>query len=637
MKLLGEFRQQLESLGELRYAWFTSFNINIEFIESYLLPAILEMDPPRNRMDYEHIQLALNDKKIDFRVFCDLRFMEADQNKRTSIPVHGVSTARLENFSKDSLFHPKVIYLEDVNGNRILGSGSANLTLSGWGRNQEVFIFREIKTKRQYNSARDFFNIIAENVGINRRLPQRRGLPTKDCVWSFMHSFDEDTFLDKLFEDTRSQNLMVWSPYLPADLAVFISKLKREVESDDLQIHLVPDRVEGQFIRTAWSDSLKLLVDEDVLYFYDNPTIRHENVELCHAKIWKLGGKLAIGSWNFTTPGSNLRDKSEEWDEHSNIEAGFIIHEQSGWQQAVGKPIDFTADNFASHELLGKENLDVPVILPFEIRVSFDWQMQQYTFAGNWNEGDTVEDYSIKVPDVPNSIKLRWKLRLKTLDVSAQTLREPYDLLSERRFEILYQGSPIQRGLITETNFKYRRSQGFESLSDLLDAFVFDGEPGPDDTIPFLPGITRGGDEIDGEMDEDVEVFMTEASDDISYFRLFQATQQYAETISAVKSVDELNRCVFTQPGCLLELLEKTSIRIKKTRPSVFNWFLTKEVGTLCALAIKTRRKIGRDDYSLPKYRWDVITVEVAPLPRNVDLKGGYVEMVENECRYATK
>ena len=635
MKLLGEFNQQLESLGELRYAWFTSFNINIEFIESYLLPSVLDMDPPKNRLDYEHFQLVLNDKKIDFRVFCDLRFMETDQNKRTSIPVHGVSTTRLDDFSKESKFHPKIIYLEDLHGKRILGCGSANLTLSGWGRNQEVFTFREIKTKEQYNSVKQFFDVVAKNVGIEGRLPRRRNLPTEGQAWSFVHSFQDETFLDKLFEDTRSHDLMVWSPYLPTDLAKFVTKLKKEVELEDLQIHLVPDRIQGQYIRTAWNDELKTLVDEKTLHFYDNPTTRHENVELCHAKVWKLGSKLAIGSWNFTTPGSNMYSNSDKWDVNSNIEAGFIMQEPSSWQQAVGKPISMRADNFASPELLEDESLQVPEILPFDIQVSFDWKKQHYTFVGNWNEGTITDGYTLKIPDLSKQILLQWRPNKRELNVRPRVLRVTKELLTERRFEVFYHGKPVQRGLITETNFNYRRSQGFESLTDLLDAFVFDGEPGPNDTIPFLPEI--GGDgEFDDEVDEDVSIIMAEPGDDISYFRLFQATQQYAETIGSIKSVDELNRYVFTKPGCLLELLEKTSIRLQEPKPSMFNWFLTNEVQALCKLAKKKRKSIGKDEHSLPKARWDMINIERAALPENVDIKDGYVEMVARECNYAT-
>ena len=636
MKLLEQFKQELKNLGELRYIWFTSFNISLEFIETYLLPAVLDMEPPRNRLDYEHFQLALNERGINFRVFCDTRFMEAEQNKRTSIPVHGVSTARLEGFSKNSLFHPKVIYMEDVHGNRILGSGSANLTLSGWGRNQEVFRFLEIETREQYSSVKEFFDLIAENVGIEEDLPQRRGLPTHDKGWSFVHSFQEDTFLDQLFDKTHSRDLMVWSPYLSDDLTAFIEKMKNEVAHDELNIHLVPDRIHGQYIRTAWNDALKLMVDSKALVFYDNPTERHENVELCHAKVWKLGGKLAIGSWNFTTPGSNLCNGSGEWDKASNIEAGLILSEPGSWQQAVGKPIAMNSNNFAPIELLEEESLLVPEPLPFDIGVNFDWREQRYSFSGYWNDGNLDRGYSIKVPGISETIPLAWRNK-KDPGLKSRLISSPDELLIERRFEVHSPGNVVHRGLITETNTSFRRTQAFASLGDLLDAYVFDGEPGPDDSIPFHPAINRNSSEFDGDVLDDSLVNMTKTGENISYFRLFQAMQQYVETIDAVTSVDKLNGHIFSQPGCLLELVEKTKALIQKVEPCVFNWFLAHEVKSLCMLAKKRRRAIGNDKHSLPKTRWDAIDIDIPPLPENVDINGGYVEMVEKECHYVTR
>ncbi len=230
---------------------------------------------------------------------------------------------------------------------------------------------------------------------------------------------------------------------------------------------------------------------------------------------------------------------------------------------------------------------------------------------------------------------LQWKPNKKELNVRPREVNVTKGLLTERRFEVFYHGKPVQRGLITETNFDYRRSQGFESLSDLLNTFVFDGEPGPSDTIPFLSEISSDG-EFEGRVDEDLPIIVAEAKDGISYFRLFQATQQYADTIGSIKSVDELNRYVFTKPGCLLELLEKTSSRLQDLKASIFNWFLTNEVHTLCKLAKRKRRSIGKDEHSLPKTRWDMINIERAALPENVDIKGGYVEMVARECSYAT-
>jgi hypothetical protein len=399
IKLLQAFKKQVADLDELKYAWFTSFNINIEFIENYLLPAILGMEPPRNRMDYEHFQLALNEKAIDLRIFCDRRFMGAGQNKRTAIPVHGFTTASEEFFSERSLFHPKVIYLEDVNGKRILGTGSANLTLGGWARNQEVFHFAEIETREQYKSVRDFFDAVADNVGLgaDEKIKPRKLPLDFPGSWAFVHSFQDSLFVNRLFESESASDLMVWSPYLPEDLAGFIHRLESAADRDNLVIHLVPDRQEGQFIRTPWTPALQAMLDSGKIRFYQNPVKRHESVELCHAKVWKLGNKLAIGSWNFTGPGSNaLLDTEGEWLKDNNIEAGIVLTETSRWKDAVGAPIAITTNDFLNKEQFDEQDLQVPADLPFDIHVTFDWAENLFHLEGRWLVGATQDGYAIQ-------------------------------------------------------------------------------------------------------------------------------------------------------------------------------------------------------------------------------------------------
>jgi hypothetical protein len=436
VELLTDFRDQIERMGELKYVWFTSFNLGLEFVETNLLPAVLGMETPKNRMDYEQMQLVLTEKEIDFRVFCDKRFMESGQNKRTAIPVHGISPASIEYFSKDSLFHPKVIYLEDHNGKKILGAGSANLTISGWGRNQEVFQFFEITALEQYRSVKEFFDTLFENVGLECPLPIRRSHADESQRWNFVHSFQKETFLDQLFDGCKTDELLVWSPYLPKDLPTYVAKLREVTVRENLEIKLVPDRVGGQYIRTPWSDALQRMIMDGGITFYENPS-RHANVELCHAKVWKLPGKLAIGSWNFTGPGSNSMRDGVDWSEGNNIEAGFIIKASYSWEEAVGKPIKLDQANFASDELLEKDSLKIPLELAFDIRVSFNWREMRYEFSGEWLEGNIEDSYSIKVPGVPKAVLLSWRPIKKELQIDPRVVLDQVELLSEHRFEIL--------------------------------------------------------------------------------------------------------------------------------------------------------------------------------------------------------
>lgn len=634
MKLLTAFKEQIDTLGKLRYVWLTSFNINIEFIETYLLPAVLDMELPKTRLDYEHFQIALTENGIDFRVFCDKRFMEADQSKRTAIPVHGVSPALwTDRFSKDSLFHSKVIYLEDVHGNRILGTGSANLTLSGWGRNQEVFSFHRVETREQYDSIKHFFDEIAAKVGLPEGLPQRRGLPRDEDGWAFVHSFQTKTFIVQLFANTSARELLVWSPYLSGDLAAFIKRLKAVVATDDLKIHLVPDRVNGQFIRTLWTEALQKLADSGALSFYENPTFRHDNVELCHSKVWKLGSKLAIGSWNFTTRGANLLDEAGKWDKSVNIEAGVIVTDGNSWRSAVGKKIELNAAAFASDDLLKEDALEVPDQLPFDIQVQFDWREQRYMFSGRWYDGTPEDGYALKVPGHAAAISLVWRPQKKDLKVDGPEIGDPSPLLHERRFQVVQGEKEVYRGLIIETGLDCRRAQVFESLNDLLDAFVFGGEPRPGDNITFRIPVSQNGESLANEFIDVSPGDVAQTAGDISYFRLFQATHQYGEKLKAIKSVQELNSWVFTRPGCLVELVEKTKKKVESGVPMLFNWFLAQEVRTLCRTAERRRRELGKTDDSLPKSRWDGLQLNLPPLPEGI--QPDYVQMIQKECGYA--
>ncbi|MEY8212890.1 MAG: hypothetical protein RPR97_00265, partial [Colwellia sp.] len=120
MKLLTDFKEQVATLGRLKRVWITSFNLSVEFVETHLLPVVVGMDAPKHRMDYETLQKELIDQNIDLRVFCDKRMMNELDTKRTTIDVFGVSPRSIDGFSEDSLFHPKVIYLEDYDGKAIL-------------------------------------------------------------------------------------------------------------------------------------------------------------------------------------------------------------------------------------------------------------------------------------------------------------------------------------------------------------------------------------------------------------------------------------------------------------------------------------------------------------------------------------
>jgi hypothetical protein len=628
MKLLTEFKEQVAQLGKLRRVWITSFNLSVDFVETHLLPVVVEMDAPKNRMDYETFQKELIDKKIDFRVFCDKRMINQLDTKRTTINVFSVSPRILNHFSEDSLFHPKVMYLEDYDGRAILGAGSANLTMSGWGRNQEVFAFRKVSTKEQSVQAREFFRKLVDdkqfNFGTN--------FWGQDKKWKFVHSFQKEAFLNQLLS-TEDKELAVWSPYFPRDIPAFIANIKDITDLESLKVHITPDRIEGRVIRTQWSDKLKELVDNGELNFYNNSIRKHQNTELCHAKIWKTKSKLAIGSWNFTGPGSNgLMDSDSNWSTSNNIEAGFIFYDGSEITMSLGLGFDVSQEDFASKELLDEESLDVQKELPFDIQVKFDWNLQQYSFIGEWIYSDNKTEYQIKLPDL-EKINMASKRASSSLGMPAILIDSPKEILTQHTFDIVVNDNIIYRGLILETNVLDRRVQAYDSLNDLLDSLItqigFDS---------LNCTTTREELKVDGELfDEEVEIRDVSTEPTASYFRLFQATSNFEKYLKSVKNVDQLNKLVFVHPGCLFEMCEKIKYEIAHSEPEVFIWFLVEEFNLLVKLARDQYENLRPKGSSTipPENKWNPLVLKSPPLPKELRNVKRYLKIIKKECNYA--
>lgn len=625
MKLLNSFAAQVKACGTLKRVWLTSFCIDIEFIETYLLPTVLGADDiPHTRMDYEALQLVLNEQGIDFRVFCDRRFIGADQNKRTAIPVHGIAPGNnsqdaRRGISEDSLFHAKVIYLEGDAG-RVLGTGSANLTLSGWGRNQEVFHFVPVQALVLYQSLKTFFQAVFANVGMECPLEIRRAFPSESTDVRFCHSFQSEVFVSQLFGGKSLQRLAVWSPYFSKDLAGFIHRLKQDFDQPQLKISLVADRVEGQYLRTQWSDALKQMFADQELFLCQNPSPPDERVAMTHAKLWKTSSHLAIGSWNFTHAGANTCIGAPTGGRHNNIEAGFIIADSSPIDRVLGKVLDVHDGLFATDEQLAAEVLEVPEPLPFDITVTFDWATLTYRFNGQWHASHPPEqDYRLRIPDYEKPLRLNWRPQKKVLQVPDLPIGTVHALLTDHCFKVFHGDQLCHVGMLIETRPQYRRAQQYDDLKSLFDAMAYVGnEPSLEDTSYRVRETENGELLLDGvpcEGDEAAAAQAEGAAGEISYFRMFSASYQYAARLHAIRDIRTLEHWVFSRPGCLEELVGKTAERIEKDGANVFSWFLAQEVNGLCGLAGRIRLRLPKDNAAVSLERWGELFVAEPALP----------------------
>lgn len=639
MKLLAELQKQIGAMDTLHRAWFTSFNTDIEFVEAYVLPATLGANTPRSRLEYEQLQQELTMRKIDFRIFCDPRFLETHRIKRTCIPVHGIRPQRARSrFSEKSPFHPKVIYLEDRRGKRVIGAGSANLTVSGWGRNLETFQFFEVKSYRNYREVRSFFQNLCEAANIECTLDQRRKFPLEGEPWRFVHSYQDTPFPEQLLSSATDIDLAVWSPYLPHDLQDLLDRLEHVASAHELRVQLVADRSAGH-VRTEWSERLSQLQDKGRLTFRKNPTRMDHRTELCHAKIWKVPGKLAVGSWNFTGPGSNsLRNEEDRWHPDNNVEAGFIIDDLHDWRQVCGEVLKLGPEHCATTEQLAEDELNVVHLPPFDLHVRFDWRAQVYQFEGKWLDGRPSTDYRVRLPGVTVPVPLAWNGHLLPVPPGALIV-DDRALLRDRVFKVFRGDQEVQRGLVSELNAVSRRAQHFDSLADLLDAWVHDDDVGELDVLRFripLDTDTFADDVHDNQRADHAEFSAERPSHPpISYFRLFQSAHAFQQKLQMLKTLEGLDQHVFSLPGCLLELVSKVRDELATPGRDVFHWFLVHEVSWLCECARGRRRKLAygykqnEPGYEpVPESRWQSLALPDPPAPA---VTAKYLNHVRNQ------
>lgn len=631
MKLLEHLDKQIRSLGPLRRAWFTTFSLDIAFFERHVLPTVLGEDIPQNRRDFENLQLALSDSCLDVRVFCDLRMFNPDQLKRTSVSVHGVLPGRLdfEALDSDALYHPKVIFLEAEDGRMILGAGSANLTVSGWGRQEEVFIFRPIACRAQHQQVMRFFHPLILYFGLQEPLKKKRGpiYVGQDDGWRFMHSFERQTFLDILLDEGRATRLTVWSPYFSADLAGLLNKVREY--SPKLGVALVPDLLNNSHIRTQWSPALARLVEEGRLSFHNRPAGKPADAGMTHAKLWHARGKrslLAIGSWNFTVPGTASLDRP-------NVEAGILI-DVPARTDIAGSVRTLHESDFCTLEQLAEDALSPEQNpLPFDLTVIFDWKSSCYEVSGRTPRQIQDSAYCLRLPGIDEPRPLSWRKRRHDaawpLDPLELNVADNQALLADHSYEVWKDHEVVFRGLVEEHSQQFRPAQGYGSLVDLFNDLV-NGIQGRQSTTtrprgPLLD-LEPSGDEAQGPAGMD-------AGKELSYFRVFQAFEALRAQLHASKGEDDLMRLLFVDAGCVREVVAMVNERISKgPAGSVMNWFLAQECLSLQRVA---RSRIhGRK--KLPA-QWDTLAVSMqsVALPAAAAADPAYMAGLKEMCAYA--
>jgi hypothetical protein len=612
----GTLSEVIESFGngELKTAWFTSFNLDPHFVEKNVLPMLADADEPVRAADYENLQKEL--QRVDVRFFADFRFIDTGAPKRTPVPVTPVDPAAiLPATGRTQLFHPKVIFLHGTRNGApagVLGVGSMNLSRSGWGFNRECFVMLDVEDRDNGTAVLDFFARLSKDAGFIGHLAWLREtwaarLPTAPhpgwrFVSSITHAGTPNTFLELLAGPTgRARELTVWSPYFPRQLAAWINS--DELRDRFERIRLVPDlSVNGR--PRIHADQKSVLEACSGLTFLKDLGADAEDSDLTrlvHAKVWIANLAMAVGSWNFS-PSATLG---------VNVEAGIVLEISEAvrarmFAALIAMPLG-QLDDDAGHNALD----DAIARTQVAVELIADWK--EMTFRAYCALAPSqLQRLAVRLPGMEEALPLAQIMRNgeALFRRSARTLRTNRLFRIFDREQVEADGQPLQvgTGFVVEVNRQARRGWQHTSLDTYLDGLLSPKDGEPPGLVPATPSVKahpNGTDPTNEPPDnDDPEPDVIPAPRIPNWFTTFHALYRLRLRIQDCTSQDELLGIGFRETGCLEELCRLVDEQVanaeagksdgQSSAPSrAYMWFLVEEVKELTGLY--NRRVKGRE------------------------------------------
>lgn len=487
------FRQGLEKVGQIRRAWFTTFNLDIHFFERFIFPLLTGKDftQMQTPQDYESLSQSLDysgdpaEGRLELHLFYDYRKLETGtQAKMTTVQIHPVNIAEFsdpkKNWFAGGIFHPKVALFENREGALWLMAGSGNLTLSGWSRNSECLAFEPIVSTETAQPVYRFFNAlfmhiqnkkIVEGHPLMKRQWGGRGFRSKHnqdsfSDWSFLSSMEEKNLFDYLCPTKNiDRKLFVWSPYFDARL----DELFDQIPGSGSNIHLIPAPNREGRIGISLETFQKLQSRGGIQLMKDR---NRPAEQFTHAKIWFSGNCLAIGSWNCTRAGLNLPSAPR------NMEAGIIYrlpdHQTKKLKQLCKKLDQLENPAFSTELQLEEDRNGLLEDFSFAIPLVLNWDDLKIRIEGNIS-GAT----RIKSCEPGNVVVLPGLGRCDPadLDNGIDVRNATTFLLKDRLYTFeSSDGKILYRGYLLESGLGNRPVQGFRDLDDYLSGWIM-GQP----------------------------------------------------------------------------------------------------------------------------------------------------------------
>ena len=412
MSELGTIRERVTRASEFfekrEAVVLTTFNLNGEFLENQALPVVfgVESSSAAAREACLHQELAETDCAVFYDPTVAPRISGKYRYTARPVPLKG------------RLFHPKLIIIagkcKEGTTWVYLAVSSANLSLSGWGRNAESFGETWIHTRRQ-NAWQQLDDFLAWLQGLE---PSGSELSNKDAVVSVRDALIQMPDSNR-FRDDRNQP---WSGTLYANFYTsvvhtdgFASFFKGGRTSRPHVLWVCSpywgsveklvdefDAKETVLVPAFTADRRKLGLSGDLEALNEIATVMRNDDEKKEkdARFWHMKTywidyanditKTAVGSCNFTEAGLAGRN--------GNVEAMLVFDLEEAFPNlSVVKCKDELSDCPFNEE-------DVPSPVPVGIAVAYDWRSKCWRWF--LESGTSQSDFRLKLPGLENlSIK----------------------------------------------------------------------------------------------------------------------------------------------------------------------------------------------------------------------------------------
>lgn len=538
---------------------FTTFNFSPDFLENNVLCRAADLQKINSAVDIATVNELFKSTAVS--VFYDASAL-CDHEKRLTYDTYQVAQT-------NGVFHPKVIIAHGRIRDREqchMMVMSANLTVSGWGRNLEVAAHTEVDARTAF----DLYKFLAMTFECGQcqgkhesLLAYLQGVGHRGSGdTAFISSYSEQSTLRDYICQSNPQQLTVLSPYFDEDLYAYITNNYPA----DMALTIVP-ATKGDRVGITRSSYLKL---RDRVKF---KRFKGENQErFLHAKVFIADDYVIVGSHNFTSMGAGTAGPNQ-----GNAEASLVLP-RKGWYPELEDFADIEKACLSDDDEKWQEEEQVYRKVRVTCTVTADWRALEYSVKVNGWETSIQKDLKIHLPGLKLVAVTEPELTIR-LTAESETA-----LVKRKIFELFDGPDLIQTGFINEFKWQEYRPEGrYFNLEDCLSSWAERLD------VPETGGVMSESRRIryccNTDEDEEEILFSKQVGgrdvfDNLFYlFKAFEGMDLAIE--KSMNNIGDLHRKFCIIPGSLEEIskkLKEEALTAETPFEKVRNWLAVNEL-----------------------------------------------------------